>query len=180
MEGNEQVIIQTKKWITEVVVGCNFCPFAARELRLDTIRYAVEPATAMQACVRAFVRECEKLDADASIATTLVIFPQAFTSFNQFLKLVREAERMLKIKRYTGIYQVATFHPDYRFAGTTADDAANYTNRSIYPMLHILRESSVEKALKHYAEPEKIPERNIRYAHEKGLAYMQQLRNDCL
>ena len=76
---------------------------------------------------------------------------------------------------YEGVYQLASFHPLYRFAGSKADDAANYTNRSVYPMLHLLREASIEKALQHYADPEQIPENNIRFARGKGVLYMKAL-----
>jgi hypothetical protein len=94
--------------------------------------------------------------------------------------LVSTAEALLIESDYEGIYQVASFHPDYQFAGTLMADAANYTNRSIFPMLHLLRESSVDKALEHYADPEGIPDRNIDFAREKGPAYMKMLRDACM
>ncbi|HEV7782749.1 MAG TPA: DUF1415 family protein, partial [Chitinophagaceae bacterium] len=81
---------------------------------------------------------------------------------------------------YEGIYQLASFHPLYLFANSSPTDAANYTNRSVYPMLHLLREESIDKALAHYSDPENIPERNINFAHEKGLTYMKMLRDACL
>ena len=93
--------------------------------------------------------------------------------------MVDVAERLLKQKGYEGIYQLASFHPLYRFAGTDDNDAANFTNRSLYPMLHLLREESIEKALQHYKEPESIPEYNIHFAREKGLVYMKMLRDAC-
>jgi uncharacterized protein len=84
--------------------------------------------------------------------------------------------RLQKKQGYEGVYQVASFHPNYLFAGSHENDAANYTNRSVYPMLHLLREEAVEKALEHYKDPETIPERNIQFAREKGLAYMKKLQ----
>ena len=89
------------------------------------------------------------------------------------------AEKLLKQEGYEGIYQLASFHPLYLFADAAPDDAANYTNRSIYPMLHLLREASIDKALKHYKNPDKIPQHNINFAREKGLVYMQMLRDAC-
>ena len=174
------IISQTKKWITDVVVGCNFCPFAARELKQNRVHYRVEFATELSICLESFLQECIRLDKDKEIETTLLIFPNAFHSFDEYLALVDVAEKLLRKKGYEGIYQVASFHPLYRFAGSQADDAANYTNRSIYPMLHLLREESIERALERYPNPEQIPERNIRFAHEKGLAYMKMLRDACL
>ncbi|HMC87200.1 MAG TPA: DUF1415 domain-containing protein, partial [Chitinophagaceae bacterium] len=97
-----------------------------------------------------------------------------------YLELVRLAEKLLKQEGYQGIYQVASFHPLYCFAGAPADDPANYTNRSVYPMLHLLREESVEQAIANYPNPEKIPERNILFARSKGIAYMKKLRDACL
>ena len=176
----EQVIAQTKKWITDVVVGCNFCPFAAKELRQDTIRYLVETGTYLNKSLQVFIKECSRLDEDASIETTLIIFPDSFQQFDDYLDLVDLAESLLKKEGYEGIYQVASFHPQYMFDGAPLNDAANYSNRSLYPMLHILREESIEKALEKYPNPEQIPERNINFAREKGVAYMKMLRDSCL
>ena len=180
MDSTNQIISQTKKWITDVVAGCNFCPFAARELKQNKVHYQVEPTTDLNVCVQSFLQECIRLDNDEMIETTLLIFPNAFQSFDEYLNLVSLAEKLISKKGYKGIYQVASFHPLYCFADSSADDAANYTNRSIYPMLHLLREESIEKALKLYADPEQIPVRNIRFAREKGILYMKMLRDACL
>lgn len=180
METTGQIISQTKKWITDVVIGCNFCPFAAREIRQNRVHYQVEPATQLDACLATFLEECTRLDKEKKIETTLLIFPNTFHSFDDYLDLVDEAEKLIRKKGYEGIYQVASFHPLYQFAGTPVDDAANFTNRSIYPMLHLLREESIELALQKYPDPEQIPERNIRFAREKGMAYMKMLRDACL
>jgi uncharacterized protein len=180
MIDQEKIIQQTKKWITDVVIACNFCPFAAREIKRNSVHYQVEYGTTLQAALQAFARECIRLDEDAAIETTLLIFPGAFQSFEDYLDLVELAEKFLKKEGYEGTYQVASFHPLYRFAGSPAEDAANYTNRSLYPMLHLLREESIEKALAHYAAPEQIPENNIDFARKKGAAYMKMLRDACL
>lgn len=180
MPAQQDVIEQTKKWIQQVVVGCNFCPFAAREVKRGSIHYQVEEATDMKTCLERFMLECERLDNDASIETSFLIFPNGFEKFTDYLELVAMAEKLLKLHKYTGIYQAASFHPLYRFSKTPANDAANYTNRSIYPMLHLLREESIEKALERYPDPEGIPERNTSFAREKGTAYMKMLRDSCL
>ena len=176
---NARIILQTKKWITEIVIGCNFCPFAAKEVKQNTIYYCVEYATSIEHCLQTFIKECHRLDNDPGIETTLIIFPNAVPGFEDYLELLDLAEQLLEEQEYEGVYQVASFHPHYRFAGFTEDDAANYTNRSIYPMLHLLREESIEKVLEKYADPESIPERNIRFAHKKGLEYMRKLREAC-
>jgi len=176
----EQVIAQTKKWITDVVIGCNFCPFAARVVKQQTVFFKVETATATNICLETFLQEIKRLDNDDTIETSLLIFPDTFKNFNDYLDLVSVAEKLLKQYKYNGIYQLASFHPGYRFAGAPDNDAANYTNRSVYPMLHLLRESSIDKALEHFDDPEGIPERNIHFARTKGIIYMKMLRDSCM
>jgi hypothetical protein len=180
MENGQQVIEQTKNWIKSVVIGLNFCPFASREFNQNSIHYQVEGGTTHTVLRQAILNELKRLDNNRSIGTTLLILPNAFPAFNDYLKFVSVAEKLLQQKGYEGIYQLATFHPQYQFHDTPADDAANYTNRSIYPMLHFLREADVRKALRFYPNAAGIPERNIRFAREKGLAYLQMLRNSCL
>lgn len=175
-----EIIAQTKSWIKNVVVGCNFCPFAAKELKQDTIHYEVITATGIKAAGLAFLAECQRLNNDESIATTMIIFPEAFPVFLDYLHMVDAVEKILQQKGYRGIYQVASFHPLYQFAGTEPEDAANYTNRSIYPMLHILREAQIETALLNFPDPQSIPERNVNFAREKGRVYMKMLRDSCL
>jgi hypothetical protein len=180
MQENQQVIEQTKKWINDVVIGCNFCPFAAKVVKQQTVFYQVENSGDPAICLETFFTEIERLDEDEDIETSFLIFPESFPLFEDFLDLVSAAENLLIESDYEGIYQVASFHPDYQFAGTPLEDAANYTNRSIFPMLHLLRESSVDKALEHYTDPEGIPDRNIDFAREKGAVYMKMLRDACL
>ena len=169
------IIAQTKKWIADVVVGCNFCPFAGREVRRGTIAFDVLNNASPLTALAAFEAAMKKLDTNAEIETLLLILPQGFGRFADYLRLVSGAEKLLKKKGYEGVYQVASFHPNYVFAGSSPSDAANYTNRSPYPMLHLLREESVSKAVDSYPDTHRIPERNIAFAKEKGLAYMQAL-----
>lgn len=175
----EQVIVQTKKWIADVVIGCNFCPFAARVVKQESIFYTVGNNTSANICLEDFLQETTRLDNDDTIETSFLIFPNAAEQFNDYLDLVSVAEKLLTQNGYDGIYQVASFHPLYRFADAPEDDAANYTNRSPYPMLHLLREAGIDKALEHYSNPEDIPQRNIDFAREKGIVYMKMLRDSC-
>ena len=180
MKTTEQIIEQTKKWIVDVVVGCNFCPFAGKEIKQQTIHYQVENSTEKQICLQAFLKECIRLDEDEKIVTTLLIFQEGFAQFDDYLELLADAEDLLIANNYEGVYQVASFHPQYIFGGAPVNDAANYTNRSIYPMLHLLREAQIEEALERYPNPEKIPDSNINFAREKGVEYMKLLRDACL
>jgi len=179
MVSEEEVVKQTKKWISDVVIGCNFCPFAAVPYKKGSIHYAVEYSTDLDSCLQAFILECQRLDEDESIETILLIFPDAFADFDDYLNMVEMAEELLEDQDYEGVYQVASFHPQYRFAEAPDNDPANFTNRSVYPMLHLLREDSLEKAIDTYPDAEGIPERNITFAREKGLAYMKLLRDSC-
>ena len=170
------IIEQTKNWIRDVVIGCNFCPFASRVVKLQSVHYEVSYDTSKDV----LLEECKRLDADDSIATTLLIFPDAFPDFDHYLDFVFKSEKMMRQRGYDGTYQLASFHPLYQFAGTALDDAANYTNRSLYPMLHLLREEDITKALANFPDSAKIPESNINFARRKGEAYMKMLRDNCL
>jgi hypothetical protein len=176
-----QVIVeQTKNWINDVVIGCNFCPFAARVIKQKAVFYRVEESTMISKCMQSFMEEVNRLNRDENIETSFIIFPKAFSKFADYLDLVAVAEKLLKEEKYDGIYQLASFHPLYKFAGSSENDAANYTNRSTYPMLHLLRESSIDSALEHYKHPENIPVQNISFAREKGVVYMKMLRDSCM
>lgn len=174
------IIAHTKKWIVEVVIGCNFCPFAAREIKKESIRYKIAPDAYTKTALETLAFAFNELNANAGIETTLIILPEGFNSFTTYMQLVDKAEMLLEKEGYTGIYQLASFHPAYLFSDTDANDAANYTNRSPYPMLHILREESLSKAIDKYHGVENIPENNIAFAREKGLAQMQALRAACM
>jgi uncharacterized protein len=180
MVTDEQVINQTKKWITDVVAGCNFCPFAGNAVKQQTIHYQVENSVNATICLQSFLQELIRLDEDISIETSFLIFPDAFKIFDDYLDIVTVAQKLLQQNGYEGIYQLASFHPLYQFANSVPADAANYTNKSPYPMLHLLREESIDKALEHYKNPEAIPERNINFAREKGAVYMKMLRDGCM
>ena len=177
---DQQIIDQTKKWIKDVVVGCNFCPFAANVVKQQTVYYEVENSPSLDTCVQTLLQQATRLDKEIKIETIFLIFPNSFAIFDEYLQLVLLAETLLKDNGYEGIYQLASFHPLYQFAGSPEKDAANYTNRSVYPMLHLLREESIDRALEHYSNPENIPGRNINFARQKGLVYMKMLRNACL
>ncbi len=179
MSSSQQIIDQTITWIHKVVIGCNFCPFAARALQQHHVHYQVEASTDTALCLDALLKEMIRLDQEPHIETSFLIFSNAFQRFDDYLFMTSLAEDLLKENGYEGIYQLASFHPLYRFAGSVKNDAANYTNRSIYPMLHLLRESSIDKAVAHYENPEKIPERNVDFARKKGLTFMKLVRDSC-
>lgn len=176
----DQIIEQTKKWVDDVVVACHFCPFAVQVVKQEQVHYEVENNMVSERYVDVVLHELSRLDHDNTIETSFLIFPYLFTQFDEFLNLVSFAECLIKQYGYGGIYQLASFHPLYVFANSDEDDAANYTNRSVYPMLHFLREASIDKVLEHYKSPENIPVANVDFARKKGLASMKILRDSCL
>jgi hypothetical protein len=176
---DEKLISSTRQWVNSVVVGLNLCPFAKRELRLDRVRFAVTGARTEAELLSALVDEFETLGLDSSIETTLLIHPQVlqdFYDYNEFLSL---ADGLLAQLRLDGVYQIASFHPDYQFSGTEPYDAENYSNRSPWPMLHILREESVEKAVAANADVEQIPARNIATLEDIGNEELELLLRNC-
>ncbi|MCC2614622.1 DUF1415 domain-containing protein [Aestuariibacter halophilus] len=175
---DQNAIEATRHWVVEVVVGLNLCPFAKREVQRDTIAYQVVHGDS-QAALEALLNACQQLDNDSSIETTLLIFPTDFGDFDDYLDLLAMADHMLDYGGYRGIYQLASFHPDYCFAETSPDDPSNYTNRSPYPVLHLIREASIERVLARYPDPDSIPHNNVTLTRERGNQAMQALIDAC-
>lgn len=172
------VIRECRRWLEDVVIAHNFCPFAKRELIKSRIHFEVIADRDMEHCLESMIMACRHLDEQVDIETSLLILPTGFHDFERYLDLLDYADRLLEAQNYEGVYQVASFHPDYCFDDATPDDPANYTNRSPYPMLHLLREDSIEKALENISDPEAIPEANIQTANRLGIdALKKQLEN---
>lgn len=175
------MIAHTRSWISNVVIGCHFCPFAAQVFVTERIRYAVFTKETMTTALAFFLEEIKYLEQHAATETTLVIFPAQLEGFPEYLRFLKEAEKLVARKGYTGRYQIASFHPQYLFGQSEGeDDASNYTNRSVYPMLQLLRERSITRALKHFPDPENIPERNVSWARSKGIDHMRLLLASCM
>jgi uncharacterized protein len=167
---NNQVIESTIEWLEKFVIKHNLCPFAVKPFRDNRIRYVSCPASNEKELADILIDEILLLkDADPNeTETTLVIMPFVLTDFldyNQFLNVVDSIIDNLNVK---GDLQVASFHPDYQFADLEKDDVRNYTNRSPYPMFHIIREDSIEKA-REMMDTESIPDRNMQLLINIGL-----------
>ena len=161
-------IAESENWVKRVIMKYNICPFARREVERSSIRYHACEQTKVKAVLLAFIGECKLLEKTPKIETTLFILPQGFEGFYSYLDLVDSANDILVQHDFEGVFQIASFHPDYCFDGEAQDSAANYTNRAPYPTLHIIREASMELALASYDDPESIPQRNIAFAERKG------------
>ncbi|MCP5358498.1 MAG: DUF1415 domain-containing protein [Pseudomonadales bacterium] len=171
----EQVTLATRRWLEEAVIGLNLCPFARREHEQGRIHFAVCEETDAEALLLSFATELLRLEQDAQIETTLLIFARALADFDDYLDLLDMAQAWLEEQGLEGVYQLASFHPDYVFADSPETDAANCTNRAPWPVIHLLREESVEQAVAAHRDTAAIPERNIALAREKGMAYWDAL-----
>ena len=176
---DKQILAATQRWIKSIVLGLQLCPFAEQVVKDESLRYHITQAATDTALLTALNDELNYLDQNPSVATTLLIHPYVLTDFyiyNQFLDLV---DLLLEQLDKTGVYQVASFHPDYQYAGTQPADIENYRNKSPYPMLHILREAGLDQAINTFPDVEEIPPTNIKRLQALGLNKMQSLLKDC-
>ncbi|MGS0741564.1 DUF1415 domain-containing protein [Glaciimonas sp. GG7] len=167
---SEQVIIDTKRWLESAVIGLNLCPFAKAVYIKNQIRFVVSNARTRVDLVAELRSELDLLqDADpALIDTTLLIHPWVLRDFLDYNDFLDDADALLEEFDLEGDIQIASFHPDYQFAGTDIDDITNYTNRSPYPTLHLLREDSMDRAVEAFPEAEDIFEKNIQTLKNLG------------
>lgn len=170
---HENIVTQTQRWVSEFVVKYYMCPFARAEVERNSIKYHVSNSDDMEKVILMMIDVCQELDQNTEIETSLLILPEGFDDFEVFLDLLAIADEILIQQGYEGTYQLASFHPDYQFGGDTLEDPANYTNRAPYPTLHLLRESSIERVLRHYPSPEQIPERNVEFCRRKGSEWLE-------
>jgi len=177
----ETAIARTRCWIEKAVIEFNLCPFARKPYEGEMVRYVVSDATDTEQLLEDLQLELEHLRATdpEMLETTVLIHPwvlQDFIAYNDFLDVVDA----LLARGYEDEFQVASLHPEYQFAGTRPDDAENYTNRSPYPILHLLRVDGVARAVSGYANPDRIPERNIERMNQLGAKHMRELLEACM
>jgi hypothetical protein len=174
-DDSDAIIASVRHWVESFVVGLNLCPFAGRELRQERIRFVVTSSTTEAELLASLQAELERLDTDPAIETTLLIHPRVLQGFDDYNQFLETADDLLSAMEVDGIYQIASFHPHYQFVGTAAADVENYTNRSPYPLLHLLREQSLEQSIASYLDTEQIPLRNIELMKRLGIARLKQL-----
>jgi hypothetical protein len=168
----DEVLAATRAWIERAVIGLNLCPFARAVYVKGQIRYAVTAARTDRALLDDLERELRAL-ADATpeaVETTLLIHPRVLQEFPDYCDFLRTADAAIKRLGLSGVLQIASFHPAYQFAGTTRYDVTNCTNRSPYPMLHLLREASMDRAMAAYPESQEIYQRNIEVMRGLGVS----------
>ena len=181
MTHDEPEIAETRAWVDRVVIGLNLCPFAKAVQVKGLVRYVLSSATDPASLLADLTGELERLaDVPADrLETTLLIHPRAlvdFAEYNDFLEVAEDTVAELELE---GIIQIASFHPQYQFAGTEPDDIDNATNRSPWPTLHLIREDSIDRAVQAFPEAEAIYETNIETLRRLGPAGWAELQRQC-
>ena len=173
-----EVLQATQGWLERAVIGLNLCPFAKAVHAKGQIHYALCWAQDTADVLDALAAELQDLLAQAPEQrdTTLLILPDAFPDFWNFHGLVQRAEKLLRTLRLDGVLQIASFHPQFEFADAPAGDMAHYTNRAPYPILHLLREDSMDRSVAAYPDAALIYERNIARLRDLGLQGWQDLQ----
>ena len=163
-------VTQTRLWLERAVIGLNLCPFAKAVHTKGQVRYVLSTATEPEALLAELVDELKFLrDTDpAEVDTTLLIHPQVLTDFLDFNDFLDPADGALEALGLEGVLQIASFHPQFQFAGTDPDDLGNFSNRAPYPTLHLLREDSIDRAVMAFPEADAIYERNIETLEQLG------------
>jgi len=173
------LIKSVKYWLDKTIIGFNFCPFARKEFINDTIHYEVVDEANREEQLMALTHEFTRLDEQPEITTTLVLFPVGLESFFDYLDFLEITNELLTELGYEGIYQLASFHPDYCFADVQQEEPSNYTNRSPVPIIHLLREDKLERVLASYPEPEMIPDNNIKQTEKYGVQVFKDILRGC-
>jgi hypothetical protein len=160
---DDAIVAATRRWVERAVIGLNLCPFAKAVYAKEQVRYVVSPARTPEELLETLMNELQDLaDADPEkVDTTLVIHPFVLDDFLDFNEFLDVADAAVEDMSLDGELQVASFHPDYQFADTDPNDISNYTNRAPYPILQLLREDSIDRAVDAFPEAEAIFEKNI-------------------
>jgi hypothetical protein len=160
---DEAIVAATRRWIEHAVIGLNLCPFAKAVFVKEQIRYVVSPARTPEALLETLMNELQDLaDSDPEqVDTTLLIHPWVLTDFLDFNEFLDVADAAIEDMQLDGDIQVASFHPDYQFADTDRNDISNFTNRGPYPILQLLREDSIDRAVEAIPDAAEIFEKNI-------------------
>lgn len=163
------------QWLQEVVIGLNLCPFARKPFMANKVRIEVVAEARAEALIQQLQAELRFLDEHPELDTSILVLTQALDDFLAYNDFVHEVEDWLWREGYEGIYQVASFHPDYYFADTEPSDVSNFTNRAPFPLLHILREQQLEELLARYPDADTIPEQNILRLRQLSAEQLRQL-----
>jgi uncharacterized protein len=174
-QNDEETVLSVQQWIQTFVIEMNLCPFAKYEMLNNRVRFATTRAITEEQLLMSLQDELKLLSSDPSVETTLLIHPNVLQDFYVYNQFLSDADKLLLEMGLEGAYQIASFHPDYQFGGTNPDDAENYTNRSPYPLLHLIREASLERAIALYPDVDQVPVRNVALMNSLGHNKLQAL-----
>ncbi len=172
---------RTRRWVNEFVIQHNLCPFAKQEVDAGKVFYREAGALTgslaqrIEAAVSILMEEIDRLQSRPAIATSIIIYPHGFDAFDEYLDLLTLANSLMDELGHDRAFQLASFHPHYCFEGEAEDAPGNYTNRSPLPLLHLLRQADVTRAVRHHGDAEAIPAHNIKLMNRLGLARLKAL-----
>ena len=161
-------IARTRRWLEQVVIGLNLCPFARQPYANETIKFVLEPSNSDQIIMQTLLLELDSLYQSNEFQTTLIICPNAFRDFDAFWQFIADCDALIEQAGLEGTFQLASFHPRYRFEHTETNDLGNATNQSPYPTLHLLRGADVTAAVSAYGDTDVISKRNIATLEKLG------------
>lgn len=176
----EEAIQKTKTWISKFVIGLKLCPFAKKPFEENKVRYVYLESNSEEKLLMKLAEELLflKQNPKEETETSLIVHPHVLSEFDAYLDFIEVGNALINSMQMEGLIQIASFHPSYEFAGEPAQDPANYTNRSPYPMIHLLREASLTAAIDAHGNAESIPERNIDLLRDLGLEAIQRIIQD--
>ncbi|AXI48666.1 DUF1415 domain-containing protein [Sulfitobacter sp. SK012] len=174
---HQDVVKNTRRWLEQMVVGLNLCPFSRKAIAQDQVYYAICDATNDAQLKQFYVSELQRLLGanENDVATSLLMFTQGLEEFDNYLALLDWFQQLLEKAELTEHVQLASFHPRYQFEGVAANDLSHFTNRSPYPTIHLLRQDQMTKALAYVLSPEKIYIDNIRTLNKLGRQQVEAL-----
>ncbi len=161
-------VAEVRRWVDDIVVALDLCPFAAAPLRAGTVRFVASRAGDLQEVLAEVLSEAQTLAQGDAGTTTLLVLPAHAEDFEDFLDLVHASNDLLAATELSEEVQLAHFHPDYVFEGVSPEDPANNTNRAPWPVVHLIRVADVAAAVAGHPDPEGIPARNIRLMRDRG------------
>jgi hypothetical protein len=169
-----------ENWVNKFVIGFQLCPFAAREWQNNRVRISICEAVSPNDLIQHLADEIERIVKDENIETTLVVHPFVLAEFEDFNEFLDIADQLIETLDLDGVLQWASFHPDYQFADSEQDDPENYTNRSPYPVLQILREESLSRAIDKHPDIDQVPIDNMNLMREIGCEKLEIILKECI
>ena len=174
-----QYLKATDQWVQQVVIELSLCPFAWKSISENKLNARLIVDKSIDKILEGLMEEIYFLEKNPEIESSLITIPNAFATFQDFLEGVDQAKELMRLSGFEGVYQLASFHPEFQFAGTNPEDPENYTNRSPYPVWHPIRESSMSAAIDSYPKIDEVGPRNIKKMNDLGLTHVRQLLKNC-